>query len=229
MIKHPPRVASPSPCFRLPVVAGTSYSKKVDLSSDDMSLISCDHSTCFGCLLLLINLSGPFFVPLLPQYRFFGLSVFPVSLQLLPLLLCLATLLDVTLLLFFLKITAAVGKVGLWLVIVENFHVINLWWFTTRKSTTISPTFLLWVYLWQPYLCKVLPFNSQPTVLYFVKKNPTVWICFSACSGLYLRLSPEFIFVGLPNFRHGIGLLVHRALGEDYSIHDTENKNISVV
>lgn len=217
------------PAFDFQLLLVLPIQKKVDLRSDDMSLISCDHSTCFGCLLLLINLSGPFFVPFLPQRRFFGLSVFPVSLQLLALLLCLATLLDVTLLLFFLKITAVVGKVGLWLVIVENFRVINLWWFTTRKSTTISPTFLLWVYLRRPYLCKVLPFNSQPTVLHFVKKNPTVWICISACSGLYLRLSPEFIFVGLPNFRHGIGLLVHRALGEDYSIHDTENKNISVV
>lgn len=32
--------------------------------------------------------------------------------------------------------------------------------------------------------------------------------------GAHLRLSPEVVLVGLPNFRHGVGLLVHRALNE---------------
>lgn len=32
----------------------------------------------------------------------------------------------------------------------------------------------------------------------------------------YLGLSPEGVFVGLPNFRHSVGLLVHRALGEEF-------------
>lgn len=33
----------------------------------------------------------------------------------------------------------------------------------------------------------------------------------------YLGLGPEGVFVGLPNFRHGVGLLVHRALGEEFT------------
>lgn len=37
----------------------------------------------------------------------------------------------------------------------------------------------------------------------------------SASSGAHLRLSPEVVFVGLSDFRHGVGLLVHRALRED--------------
>lgn len=60
--------------------------------------------SCAG-LLVLIDFSSPFFVSSLPQRCFFGLSVFPLSLQLLALLLRLATLLQPTSLLFFLEIT----------------------------------------------------------------------------------------------------------------------------
>lgn len=78
-----------------------------------MCFVTRDHSISCGCLLLLIDLSSPFFVLSLPQRCFFGLSVFPLSLQLLALLLCLATLLQAAFLLFFLKTTGAVGNVSL--------------------------------------------------------------------------------------------------------------------
>lgn len=77
--------------------------------------------TLFSRLLLLINFSGSFFVPPLPQRCLLGLSVLPLPLQLLPLLLRLATLLQATFLLLFLKITGPVGRVSLRQVIVKTF------------------------------------------------------------------------------------------------------------
>lgn len=72
------------------------------------------HSASFGGLLVLIDLGSPLFVPSLPQRRFFGLSVFPLSLELLALPLCLGTLLQPTFLLFFLK-TATGWRRSWWL------------------------------------------------------------------------------------------------------------------
>lgn len=70
------------------------------------------------CLLLLVDLSGPLLVPFVPLCCLFGLSIFPVSLQLLALLVCLAPLLLSTFLLFFLK-AKQTGKVSVGLVILH--------------------------------------------------------------------------------------------------------------
>ncbi len=112
--RNSPSVASPAPYFQFPAAAGISY-----LTNDNLENIghviwmfltgttanwSSPVWISFSChLLLLLDDTGPLLVPLFPLQCLPGLSVFPVFLQLLSLLFCLASLLLATFLLFFLQ------------------------------------------------------------------------------------------------------------------------------
>lgn len=105
-LRHSPNIVSLALCFRLPAVAGISYKADDYLEAEDTSfeLFYLNQLVSFSrCLLLLLDLSSPLFVPFVPLYCFLSLSVLPVLLQLLALLLCLTPLLLATSLLFFLQ------------------------------------------------------------------------------------------------------------------------------